>query len=123
MNSQFQINTITNSGIAHPSITVLKNNKNFVITWDNTTNTYIQILTDNGTKIGSQLNITSGSALCYSSITSLANSNFVVTYRCLLSICAQIFYSNGTILKPQFTVFGDNWAFFHQLVLFQITIL
>ena len=98
LNNQFQINTITNSKLEFPSITTLKNN-NFVITWDDQLNIYVQILTDNGNKVGSQLIIASGNSFRYSSITSLANGNFVATYRCNTVICAIILYNDGTILK------------------------
>ena len=79
-------------------------NKNFVVIWDDKTNIYFQILNDNGIKVGLQLNIASGNFFTYSSITTLANGNFVVTYRCNPNICAEIFYSDGTLLKSQFTV-------------------
>ena len=108
LNNQFQINTITNSNIEFPSITSLKNN-NFVIIWDDQSNIYVQIFTDNGTKVGSQLNIASGTLFRYSSITSLANGNFVATYRCYPGICAIIFYSDGTMLKSAFSVNTYNY--------------
>ena len=102
LNSQFQINT--DSVSYNPeTITALKNN-NFVVTWDLHFNLYFQILTDNGIKVGSQLNITSA---YFSSITSLANGNFVIVYRFSVSICAEIFYSDGTLLKSQFN-FSTN---------------
>ena len=81
LNSQFQINTITNTSLEYPSMAALKNN-NIVVTWDDKTK-YYQILTDNGIKIGSQFIVIPGIS---PSITSLANGNFVVAYTCIISI-------------------------------------
>ena len=106
--NQFQINT--DIGLyANPSMTALKNN-NFVVAWDDSSNIYAQIFTDNGNKVGIKLNIASGS---YSSITSLFNGNFVVSYLCSLRICAQIFYSDGT---TQGTSFQANTYNFHDRI-------
>ena len=102
-NSKFQINTNFNLLQEYLSIKTLKNN-NFIVSWDVKYNVYAQIFTDNGTKVGSQLNIISGNST-FSSITSLVNGNFVVTYVYLArNIFAQIFYINGTLLKGEFLV-------------------
>ena len=100
-NDQFQINTIIKSSNGFPpSITALENN-DFVAAWDDNQYVYFQIFTDNGTKIISQFNNLGGNSPF---IRSLANDNFVLTYRCYPSTCAIIVYSNGNVLKSQFIV-------------------
>ena len=96
LNDQFQINTNINLNIETPSIIALKNN-NFIVVW----NIYFQIFTDTGTKIGSEFNLTYGNLVI---VAALANGNFVAAYRCYPSICAKIFYCNGTMLKSEFIV-------------------
>ena len=100
LNSQFQI--LANS---LPSITTFNNN-NYILTWDSSTNALI--LSDNGTIVSHISNIPYATSL---SVISLNNDNFVVTYIYSTDVCAQIRSSNGTILKPQFSVntfiYGD----------------
>ena len=97
MNDQFKI--ITGSSI---SITALTNN-NFVVVWDDYYNPYVQIITDNGTKVGSPLNITGGRTC---NIKSLANGNYLMTYNGYndVNFYGIIFYGNYTRLKPRFIV-------------------
>ena len=103
LNNQFQINEAPGSS-SGASIATLKNS-NFVVFWDNYTHALsFQILTDNGTKVDSQKYISTAVTLSSTSVASLANGNFVVTYLFLPNFYANIFYSNGTMLKSMFKV-------------------
>ena len=77
---------------------------NFVVAWSNVYFINIQIFTDDGIKVGTEIQFGIGSYCFESSITTLANSNFVVAYHCNKNIYADIFYSNGTGLKSQIMV-------------------
>ena len=110
LNDEFQINTIINSISKYQSITALKNN-NFVVSWSNVTNIFAQIFTDNGSKLGNQLNIASNQS-CNNptSIKSLANGNFIVTYKSYNNIFANIFLSNGIPLNSQIII-SNSWDY------------
>ena len=102
--SDFQINKNTISTLAHPSITALVNN-NFVVIWGENSLIDVQMLADDGTKVGSQFNI---SNLYYPLVAALADGNFVVTALRWPTgygvVYAQIFYNNGTKLGTEFVV-------------------
>ena len=98
LNGQFLIST--NIGYS-PSIIILAND-NFFVTWNNGNYICAQIFTNNGKKVGLQINLIQQSN--YISTTSLANGNFVMIYGRNYNTYAQIFYSNGTMLKLEFIV-------------------
>ncbi len=116
--TEFQVNSEIDSAQQYPHISALKNG-GFVIVWESWDNngtaitdselSYLaaQIYDANGSKVGSefQVNTNSESFISRSSVTTLNNGNFVVTWHIYgVEVYAQIFTENGDKIGGEFQV-------------------
>jgi hypothetical protein len=114
--SEFQVNTYTPNLQRIPSAATLSNG-NFVVTWQSyeqdgsSWGVYGQLFSNNGTKQGSefQVNTYTTNDQSLSSVATLSNGNFVVTWRSQQDgsssgIYGQLFSNNGTKQGSEFQV-------------------
>ncbi len=113
--SEFQINTYTTNYQGLPSVASFSND-NFVVTWTSNVQDgsdfgiYGQLFNGNGTNIGSefQINTYTTNDQQYSSVASLADGNFVVTWQSEgqdgdgFGIYSQLFGGSGTKIGSEF---------------------
>ena len=96
--SEVQVNTTTSGAQTDPEITALPNGK-AIITWENGTDIYAQILGDNGSKIGSEIKVTSNVSVESNPVVTSISTGFIITWQSNES-------GNNDIFTQQFDING-----------------
>ncbi|NGX60304.1 MAG: hypothetical protein KR126chlam3_01475 [Chlamydiae bacterium] len=118
IDNEFQVNTYINNHQNYPSVMSLSNG-NLIVTWQSYGQDgfpgygiFGRLFAVNGSKIGNEFQVNSYAASFQqsSSVTSLSNSNFVVTWQSLnqdssgFGVYGQIFSANATKIGNEFQV-------------------
>ena len=97
--SEIQVNTTTNGAQTDPEITALQNGK-AIITWENGTDVYAQILDTNGIKVGIEIDVTSNISTESNPVVTAISTGFIITWQSDENgnndIFSQLFTEDGT---------------------------